>query len=445
MFETAAIMHSELESGIYHLLADYLRFCGVSVYNFAVTERTKIELTYEFDAVFIDCTALQDVSGSLSSIQRQDNNQEDVSKRLIEIKGPVDWAKQGAYEKKERSGFLMFIVDRIKDKELLNDDDCKVLKWLADLYVEHEILKNRVILQLFLGTPRFLRAARRHFFDAYVALIGHKDAARWKDNCYYWFSVRYLERMLNESCGFLNEDMLVDTDDAVERINQMMNRCTEHKQYRAKLCFTKAHFYECDFYRQMECIKPYKEGYEYAIGTPYDFYSSYRYGRCLEKYNDNWDSAIPKYQYSLKREPNEYRAAFKVAVYHWKQKKDVETACDYFLRIDRILQQRYEKNVMQPRESEYLYKAWFFIGRMIEEKGGSPIAGITAREVEEKKQAILRKVRDVNHQNPCYAQIFGASEQIDTYDGNGKWPVEDSRKEDIRIALTERIQTVCTL
>lgn len=445
MIETAAVIHSELESGIYHLLADYLRFCGVSVYNYSVTEQTKIELTYDFHAVFIDRTALQGVPVSLGSTQWQDADEGSVNNRLIEIRKSVNWSKKGDDEKKERISLFETLIAQMDEAGLLQGNDKDVLSWLVELYVKHEILKNRVILQMFLGTPRFLRAVRRHFFDAYLELIKDEKADQWKENPYCWFSVRYLERMLNESCGFLNEDMLLDTEDAVKRIEQMMHRYTGHRQYQAKLYFTIAHFYECDFYRQRKCIEPYEEGYKCAQDTPFEFYSSYRYGRCLEKYKEKWEEAFPKYQDSLTHAPKEYRAAFKVALYHWKRKKDVEMACNYFLRIDNILQQRYEMNVMQPREAEYLYKAWFFIGQMIEEKGGTPISGITASAIEEKKKDIIRKVRDVNHQNPCYTQLFGAGEQIDTYDGNGKWPIEDSRKEDIRIALAERIQTVCNL
>lgn len=440
MIETAAVIHSELESGIYHLLADYLRFCGVSVYNYAVTEETKIKLTYDFSAVFIDRTALQNVSVSLGSTLRQDGDEGDVSNRLIVIKeSSVDWNKQEDDEKNERTSFLLRLVDRLNNTDLLQDNDRDVLSWLAELYVKHEILKNRVILQMFLGTPRFLRAARRHFFEAYLELITDDKAAQWRENPYCWFSVRYLERMLNESCGFLKEDMLLDTEDVVKRIEQMKERYHGHRQYQAKLYFTMAHFYECDFYRQRKCIEPYEKGFKCALDTPFDYYASYRLGRCLEKYRDSWDSAFTYYQKSLKSAPNEYRTAFKVAIYHWKQKKDVEAACDYFLSIDRILHQRYENNVMQPREAEYLYKAWFFMGQMIEENGGTPIDQITARSVEDKKQDILLRVQDMSHQNLCYTQIFGSSGQIDSYDGNGEG------HEDVRIALVERIQTVCTL
>lgn len=435
MIETAAVIHSEQESGIYHLLADFLRFLGVSVYNYAVNERTKFNRTYEFDAVFLASFL------SLTPEQEQQKTEWLNNKKCINVNNKINWDTQSENEKDERIRFLQNnVIDELKNNQLLQDTDYKVLIELAVFYVNYEILKNRVILQTFLGSKRFLRAVRRSLADCYIALLRDKTVKELYQNHYCWFALRYLERLLNEACGFLEEDMLFDTEKLVKRIEERIGENEGHKQYQAKLHFTIAHLYECDFFSQRKCVKPYEEGDNCAQKSPFEFYSAYRLGRCLEKYGGGWDRAISHYQRSLKFAPEEYRAAYKLAIYQWKRKKDTEKAAEYLLDVDKILQSRYENNVMQPREMEYLYKAWYFIGKIIEERGGQAVAAWTARDVENKKQDIIRKIQVDGRQNSCCKQIFGVKMQIDAADSKG-----NKSSEDVILALAGRVQAVCTL
>ena len=435
MIRTAAVIHDELNVRIYRLLADFFRFCGVNVFNYSVTDHSELVWIYEFDAVFIDETGSR---LSLEPSQRKRLEDRYPENRIQFNNDERAWNDLDTNENGERKGFLCSVIDRLAKQGRLQDEDHEVLKFLAKLFVDHEIMKNRIILQSFLNISNFIRKARENFVNSYVALLKCPKKAEWQDNSCFWYAQRYLDQSINEACGFLDEDMLLTTEKVVRGIEGRIQLSADQPQFQAKLYLTIAHLYLSDFFLQKKCTAAFREAESLSLGSALESYAAYQLGRSMEKQLGDWNSAIKYYMRSLRLVPDEYRAVYKVAVYHWKQKNDIESACEYFKRIDAILQDRYDLNVLQPREAEYLYKAWHFILEIIRENGDVPVNGIPASEAETKMQAILQKIKDVKRENHVYTLIFGRDAQIDSAD-----PI--SPKVDARTALAERVKAVCTL
>ena len=439
MLETVAVVHNELNVGIYRLLADYFRFCGVSVFNCSVAEHAELEGKYEFDAVFIDETDSQHPS---EPSQRQLMEEKLKGKAFFWLdidNSNWNYLEEGKNYKNERIAFLQSIIGMLKGKSLLDneDEDSKVLAFLAKLFVEKEIMKNRIILQTFLNVSSFIRGTRENFVNAYVALLKSENKAKWQDNSYFWFAQWYLEQSINESCSFLDEDMLLDTKKVVNAIEERIKLSDEHRIYQSCLYSAIAHFYECDFFEQTKSVEAWQNAYNWSKGSAFEFLLSYRLGRSYEKQLAQWDKAIDYYDHCLNIAHDEYRAVYKRAVYCWKQENDIESACEYFLRIHEILSKRYMENRLQPREAEYLYKAWHFIREIIRRNGDKPVCNITASYADERLREIPQSIQN-GVGNPIYTLIFGIEAKIDSKDSR-------SPKADVRAALAERVQSVCTL
>lgn len=433
MLETVAVVHNELNVGIYRVLSDFFRFCGVSVYNYSVEENTELQWHYEYSAVFIDDTQGQQ---TLSESQRQHLYEKGESQNFFWLNSENARYNMESGEGGERKVFLSGVISMLGGKGLLQDEDAEVLNQLAKFFVEKDVMKNRIILQTFLNEPRYIRVVREVFVDAYVDLLKYKD--KWENNSYFWFAQRYLEQSINESCSFLDEGMLLATDKVTRHIADRIEAYREQKVHQALLYASIACFYECDFFEQERSVESWRKAYKLASDSPFEPMFSYRFGRSVEKRLGDWNEAIELYTKTLKRQPNEYRAVYKVAVYYWRQKKDISKACEYFRRIDGILDNRFIHNLLQPREAEYLYKAWHFIRQIIRENDNRPVDGIDAQFAEGRMEAILQRVRDDGHTNPIYTLIFGKDALIES---------KDTRQPqvDVGTALEDRVRVVCTL
>lgn len=430
MIETVAIIHNQLNVGVYRLLADYFRFCGINVFNYSVTEDTKMEWRYEFDAVFIDET---------DSVHPFELSQRHFLKEIFQDricfwleKDNSKWNYMEPGEHDRRVDFLRSVICMLDEKSLLESEDVKVLTFLAEKYVEHDIMKNRIVLQTFLPLPGCICATREKFVDAYIDILKCDDKDRWQEHFYYWFARRYLELSINECYDFLDEDLLLSTSKLVEHIEEKIQVLSKQKS-QALLYSTIARFYECDFFDDRKSIEYMQEAKKLSDGSAFEYVFSYSLGRYYEKYY-GWNEAICFYDKSLSLAPDEYRALYKVAMYYWKEKKDVEKACKYLKRIDDILENRFIHNLLQPRDAEYLYRTWLSIYEITNESGVRVLNGITAEDATRRMSDILARAEDVNHTNPIYALIFGSDAQIDD-----KYS-RDGIKVDARIKLAERLK-----
>lgn len=433
MLETVAVVHNELNVGIYRLLSDFFRFCGVSVYNYSVEENTELQWDYKFSAVFLDDTQGQQ---TLSESQRQHFHEKGESQNFFWLNSENARYNLESGEGGERKDFLSCVISMLSSKGLLQDEDAEVLNQLAKFFVEKDVMKNRIILQTFLNEPRYIRVVREAFVDTYVDLLKYKD--KWENNSYFWFAQRYLEQSINESCSFLDENMMLATNKVTDHIKKQIEAYNDYKVHQALLYVSIACFYECDLFEQRRSVENWREAYKLVSGSPFEPVFSYRLGRSVEKRLGDWNEAIEHYTKTLDSLPNEYRAAYKVAVYYWRQKKDISKACEYFRRIDDILDSKCVHNLLQPREAEYLYKAWHFIRQIIRENDNRPVNDIDAQFAEGRMEAILQRVRDDVHTNPIYALIFGKEALIESKDT--RQPQVDVRK-----ALADRVRVVCAL
>lgn len=434
MISTVAVIHGELQWGIYRLLSDYLRFCGIAVYNYILAEKTDLDINYKFDAVIVDAT-----NGSMSELLWQHIEERYPEKSYIWLKGnDLCWNLEEEEEKDERLSFLNHVIEKLNQSAPslfdAGNNDKDVLRYLAKFFVEKEILKNRVVLQTFLNVEDFVLAVRRSLVEAHGKLRNCECQSQWQMNPYYWHAQRHLDRNINEACCFLGDDMLLSTKKVVAEIESRIQKGEGSNPYRAMLYFTIGRLYECDPICREKSIEAYQKGYELAKGSPFESELAYHVGRCWENQKQDWENAAEHYKCSFAHAPMEYRAVYKVAVYWWREKRNTTQACEHFKRVDEILYNWYARNVLQPREMEYLYKTWYFIRQIISEKGGT-VNGITARQADRRIEEIYQNVRDPGHMNPTYIQIFGPSATISVSDG--------MQKLDARVAMAARVKRVC--
>ena len=135
------------------------------------------------------------------------------------------------------------------------------------------------------------------------------------------------------------------TNKVTDHIKKQIEAYNDYKVHQALLYVSIACFYECDLFEQRRSVENWREAYKLVSGSPFEPVFSYRLGRSVEKRLGDWNEAIEHYTKTLDSLPNEYRAAYKVAVYYWRQKKDISKACEYFRRIDDILDSKCVHNL----------------------------------------------------------------------------------------------------
>ncbi len=437
MIQSVAIVHSELQQGVYRFLADFFRFVGILVYNYAVIDdenHKDIEINYVFDTVFIDKTPSRAVEVGLSENQINLVKNHISSPKMVDVSGEnLRWGGSES-DKTIRKEYLS---NTIISKLGVNNNEKMALKFLAEIYVDESVMRHRVILHTFLHFPKMIQETRTNLVDAYIKLLNKQQFEVFKDVEYYWFAQRYLEHLINEACDFLKTDYIFDTKSIVSKIDLEASKKEEsHRLYYRYLKELAASFYECDRWLRGESVKYYKEAAESAKDTPFESYMRYCHGRAIEKYEHDWRKAINQYNMAKGLQNDEYRTEYKLAVYEWKERLNLADAYVHFKRIDEILNNKRNHNVLQPLEAEYLYKAWHFINILFEESNADDhaaklnVSGLTSSKIQTELEGIVRIVRDDDYKNPIYNYIFGDSKQGEAY---------------YREMLARRITEVCDL
>ncbi len=448
MLEKIAIIHNELQQGEFYLLRNYFSMCGISVYDYSVTKETTFDLEDTFDTVFIIATKSNNRNLELSKTHIEMAQRKYPDSILLDGE-ELNWKLDKKEEDEIRNSFIEKCVDKIyalsvkKEPNIISEDDKSDLLFLRELYVEHDIMKNHVILHTFLGFPNFVRAARADLAEAYYELTDEQSVITIKNkkSDYYWYAQRHLERLLNEACDFLGADMLFDTNWIAGNLKARAEQRQEFPIFQSKIYRTAARIYECNMFYRKKCVDMYKKSAELAEGTAFDFKSNYWYGRSIEKHKHDWTNAIGYFRKCSEKNENSYKAKYKLGVYEWKQNASIWHACNEFREIDRILSSKFENGILLPIEAEYLYKAWYFIGMLLEKDDREIPAGITKRFVEDRMKRIVECVRDIQEKNICYEFIFGNESKLKS---QGK-EFKRSNDVDVRTALSGRIQVVCTL
>lgn len=85
--------------------------------------------------------------------------------------------------------------------------------------------------------------------------------------------------------------------------------------------------------------------------------------RFYEKVLGKIEEANELYNISLEINPLEYRALYKLAM-ESKRKEEYFEAIEFFKRICNILKEKEKENYLQPKEYEYLFKAYLELSRI---------------------------------------------------------------------------------
>ena len=144
---------------------------------------------------------------------------------------------------------------------------------------------------------------------------------------------------------------------------------------------------------------------EQMYGKRYASYPYYVVGRYYEKVKKDRDKATELYTRSLNLNNFEYRAIYKLAMLE-KKKEKYTSALERFKMICNILSDKEAENYLQPREYEYLFKAYLEMGT---------IYGDYLFDIERYKESVLKRdelcdiVRDTRKENRAYDEIFKGS------------------------------------
>lgn len=134
----------------------------------------------------------------------------------------------------------------------------------------------------------------------------------------------------------------------------------------------------------------------------YASYPIYRQGRYYEKILEDHGRAEELYTRAYLTNNLEYRAFYKMILIA-KRKGKYQEAVENCKKIANILNNKKAANYLQPREYEYLFKAYFEMGKIYE----------TFLMNENKREEAIQKRDEVcalikGSRNEIYQQIFGA-------------------------------------
>ena len=140
----------------------------------------------------------------------------------------------------------------------------------------------------------------------------------------------------------------------------------------------------------------------------YTSYPHYLYGRYWERTMKDIIEAKKYYQISYELNELEYRAIYKLAIIA-KREGRYEESLRWFRKICSILSDKEKDNYLQPKEYEYLSKAYFEISKLY----GDVFWNLDGYEDTIKKlNELYGKIINGEPKNDAYKELFGEQEQI---------------------------------
>lgn len=452
--ERIMIIHDELQVGEYRLLANFFRLVGILVYNCAIAEDTTFSTEEGFDAVLI-----------ITLASRSQNNEvlEQKIKAVKEVyEGNVPIVEISRFEfdlmlidekqKNERIHYIVDCVEKIQQKANvpLKEADVEALKKIADIYVNYDLMKYGVALAFFVNYDAIVQVVQKYYVNAYVEVASNtaegSENAHLLESVYYCYFISNIARYVNETCDFLKQRLIFDSrkiQSLLERKIQELEKDPhkhKHKGMVSSIYMLIGYCLECDSERRKESGKYYQNAIE-ECGESGKLccYPHYRLGRFYEKQEHDREKAIAEYQEAYRLNPKEYRAVYKIADYY-KEKRNFVEAFNKYYEITTILDNRGKSNVLQPKEYEYLYKAWFFMSELYKVKSTDISYSESQEKVQEKLDEVVRLARDEGKNNLVFECIYGPDGTVDCRDDD-----QDQGKQDVRELTARRVKEVCPL
>ena len=404
MIDSVKIIHDEKRIKEYRFWADYFRFIGVHVWDCTLknddySEDFSIVVVIEKD---IDKAKLEVVHNHypnvilLESVDNENFNINDNDEEGEIKRWEASWNKY-------LEGGLNHIESELRNqgKEPV-ESDFESMKIIGKIYVKYYISYFRNVYSYFKEEEIFVQQAQDKFVDAYVEL--RKNYSNCEKTAYTLYTLANLTRYINETCVLLNQKLLLSTEQCLEYLDRAMH--LQPTFYNAQLLkgivcgIDKAFAQESGVY--------YKRALDNMGKKKYTSYPHYLYGRYWERTMKDITEAKKYYQISYELNELEYRAIYKLAVIA-KREGRYEESLRWFRQICSILSDKEKINYLQPKEYEYLSKAYFEISKLY----GDVFWNLEGYEETVKKlKELYGKIINGEPENDAYKELFGEQEQI---------------------------------
>lgn len=350
IFTSVKIIHKWEHAKEYRLLADYFRLIGVFVCD-CTLKREKF--SDDFDFVF-----LLDKGFDKKDIEkvRQQYSAEGKQSKIIELKllDNVTLNEQSKEGKIKLKKYICDCLDELEkvipipDKNIV-DNEMKVLKEIADIYVKYRLCYYLNLYRCVPNERNTVQNAQDSFVNAYINLAKNEPKT---SQVYY--ALANLAKYMNRTCALLGEEFLLETDMILEWIDQAL----ELEPIFDNAYLLKALVTEMDPAYKIQSKIYYENAMERIGKKSYSSYSHYLEGKYYEMILNEISRAKICYTKSLEINKLEYRTLYRLAIIYEKEKEYIK-AIEALKSICNILIEPEKRKKLQPKEYEYLLKAYY--------------------------------------------------------------------------------------
>lgn len=349
MVKSVKIIHKREHTKEYRLLADFFRLIGVFVCH-CTLKREKF--SNDFDVIFLLSKDFD--KESIENVKKQYLTETKISKVIeLEELGNVTLDTKIEEEKEELKKYLNKCLEKIKDvttipDKTVVDNEMKALKGIVDIYIEHRICYFLNMYQCAPNELEIVQEAQNQLVDAYIELTKNVEKT---SQVYY--TLANLGRCMNQTSVLLEEEFLLETEKILRHIDEALKlEPVFDNAYLLKALVT-----EMDLGYRVQSKIYYKMALERIGDKSYSSYFHYLEGKYYGNILKDASQAKLCYEKSLEINPFEYQAVFGLAMIH-KEGKEYLKAIEELKRVSNILSEAEKEKRLQPKEYEYLLKAY---------------------------------------------------------------------------------------
>lgn len=388
MLESVKIIHNWDQIKEYRFWADFFRLIGVHVCDCTLKSE---RLSSDFNVVII---LEKGISGSSLEILREHYPNAvflNHDRKVRDVKY-----------------FDTVMAEIVANSKLISKKQMSIIREIGRIYIIYDLSYHRNAYNYFYNNQQIVLRAQERFEKAYrdVGRILSEEIEKFSgmekvENANLFYTMAYLSKCINEICNFLNSPFRLSIKESLEFLNQAL---------RIEPTFDNAYLLKGMISELEDDLKEKSEMYyeitlEQIYGKRYTSYSYYVIGRYYEKVKKDIKRAKELYTISLSLNNFEYRAIYKLAMIE-KKKGKYEWALERFKMICNILGEKERNNYLQPREYEYLFKAYFEMGSIY---GDYLLDTKRYEDSINKRNELCIQLMDEKEKNRAYNEIFGTN------------------------------------